>query len=207
MYSKGFHIHITEPEKKEETDYNEETTHRTAILKNIGQYLVRTPLSESRIIDYNKDKSKVVIKYKLYEFDYDGKLKKKKEVGLETLDPLELMARLSLYVPVPGKHKILYYGAYSSRFRGTFRQFGHIPNKQCENKKRSECSRKWRELIHLVYQDDPLECPNCGKTLELKDLISPYDAKRVLKDMKIKKINHLYYRYSGNIKKETINTS
>ena len=121
------------------------------------------------------------------------------------MNALELMARLSLHVPVPRKHKITYHGAYSTRFRGEYKQYGHLPNKASHNEERKKCSKKWRDLIYLVYQDDPLCCPKCGGKLVLKNLIPLEDAKAELNKSNI---NHFYYRYSGEIKKETLeNTS
>lgn len=200
-YSKGFHIHVSNPEQKEERDIEEELPGRMEILQSIGKYLVRTPLSEARILDYDEEKNRVTIRYKRYEFDHEGKLQKCREPGTETMDALELIARLSLHVPVPGKHKIRYYQAYSTRFRGEFKKYGYAPNETSENKSRIECKKSWRTLIHLIYQQDPLECPECGSALVLKDVIAPKDARRELKKLHI---NHLYYRYGKRIKKENL---
>lgn len=67
--------------------------------------MIRTPLSEAKITEYNKQSGSVTIRYKQYDFDADGKLRKNEEFGFETMSALELLARLSLHIPQPYRHK------------------------------------------------------------------------------------------------------
>jgi len=179
-YPKGFNIHISEPEK------NNEAQSRRHILENIGKYLVRTPLSEAKIIEYNKSKKTVTIRYKQYEFDNEGKLKKSGDYGIEKMDCLELLARLSIHIPQPYRHKVKYYGAYSTRFRGQFRANSLKANNSSLNIDRIAAKQSWAKLIFKVYQDNPLKCPECGSTLKLSELVSPKDARKELRSLKYK---------------------
>jgi len=179
-YPKGFNFHISEPEK------NNLEQSRKHILENIGKYMVRTPLSEAKITEYDKIKKTVAIRYKQYEFDYEGKLARSDEFGFETMNCLELLARLSLHIPQPYRHKVKYYGAYSTRFRGAFHANGNKANTISQNIDRVAAKQSWAKLIFKVYQDDPLKCPECGAKLKLSELISPKDARRELCLLKIK---------------------
>jgi len=179
-YPKGFNFHISEPEK------NNFEQSRKHILENIGKYMVRTPLSEAKIIEYEKIKKTVTIRYKQYEFDHEGKLVRLEEFGFETMNCLELLARLSLHIPQPYRHKVKYYGAYSTRFRGAFKAAGNKPNNNALNIDRLAAKQTWAQLIFKVYQDNPLKCPECGAKLKLSELISPKDARRELRSLKLK---------------------
>ena len=68
--------------------------------------MVRTPLSEAKITEYDKIKKNVTFRYKQYEFDHEGKLARSDEFGFETMSCLELLARLSLHIPQPYRHKV-----------------------------------------------------------------------------------------------------
>ncbi len=140
--------------------------------------MVRTPLSEAKIIEYDKIKKTVTIHYKQYEFDHEGKLARLEEFGFETINCLELLARLSLHILQPYRHKVKYYGAYSTRFRGAFKAAGNKPNNNTLNIDRLAAKQTWAQLIFKVYQDNPLKCPECGAKLKLSELIAPKDARR-----------------------------
>jgi len=54
------------------------------------------------------------------------------------------------------------------------------------NIERIAAKQSWAKLIFKVYQDYPLKCPECGAKLKLSELISPKDARRELRRLKIK---------------------
>jgi hypothetical protein len=177
QYPKGFHVHVSLPEQRQERQFGQEKETRAEILASVGKYLVRTPLTEARIAAYDIVAGTVTLRHRGYEFGDDGLLHKKAKPDFETIDPLELLARLSVHVPLPHRHHCRYYGSYSVRFRGKLRAEGIIPNPAAEGKLRQACRQSWAKLIRLVYQDDPLLCPACGGTMKLKGLTSPSEAR------------------------------
>lgn len=195
QYPKGFHVHVSLPEQKKERQFGVERETRAEILASVGKYLVRTPLTEARIASYDPHgcgsvgesiagraptdpfAGTVTLRHRGYEFGDDGLLHKKAKPDYETIDPLELLARLSVHVPLPHRHHVRYSAAYSTRFRGKLRAEGILPRPEAEGKLRSACRQSWAKLIRLVYQDDPLLCPACGGTMKLKGLTAPAEAR------------------------------
>jgi hypothetical protein len=180
QYPNGFHVHVSQPEAKTERQYGEEKETRAQIIASVGKYLVRTPLTEARIAARDPKKRTVTLRHRGYAFGDDGLLHKKPQPDFEVVDELELLARLSVHVPLPRRHHVRYYGAYSTRLRGQLRAEGIIPNPAAEGKLRAACRQSWAKLIRLVYEDDPLLCPVCGSGMKLKGLTGPAEARAKL---------------------------
>ena len=99
------------------------------------------------------------------------------------MDPLEWLARLADHIPDPGKHRVHFYGHYSSRIRGARAARAEPPTEIADGptvpnatpnqigKKRS-CPPSWARLIHRVYQADPLLRRRCGGWVKIIGYLS-----------------------------------
>ena len=143
----------------------------------------------------------MTLRYRGYEFGESGMLHKKVDPDFEELDALELLARLSVHVPLPRKHHTHYRGAYSTRFRGRLRKLGIAPRPEAEGKLRKECRQAWARLIKHLYQDDPLACPECGEQMKLVRLVGPGSARDKFKQLRP---SLLYYGDRGVIHREPL---
>ena len=96
--------------------------------------------------------------------------------GSETVDVLEFVARVASHIPNKGQVLQRYYGWYASRTRGIRRRAGTegqqtvyaapvpVPLR--------EARRRWAELLRLIFEVEPLECPRCGQTMRIVAFIT-----------------------------------
>ena len=91
-----------------------------------------------------------------------------KRGGFKQWHATEFLAVLSQHVPKPRQHTVTYSGYYANAA-------GNLKKKEEDEEKPQEAEAPkmsgfklytWRELIHRVYNVDPLACPKCG--LEMK---------------------------------------
>jgi hypothetical protein len=175
-YPKGFNVHVAVPGQRTEVDSDEiRPEPNLDRLASIAQYLLRAPFAESRS-HLDPATGEVTIRFRQYESDIFGKLVRARELGTERLDPVELLARLAQHQPDPRRHRVTYYGAYSTRFRGRMKAAGTKPNATSEGKSRTQCRQSWRSLIWRVYEADPLACPACGTEMKRVRVYGPFDA-------------------------------
>jgi len=93
------------------------------------------------------------------------------------------VARVLVQIPDPRRHWVRYYGAYSNATRGKYKkaaapaqpssadetpQAAAIPH----GPHRAALRRRWAELIHQVYEVDPLVCPRCGGEMRVIGFIT-----------------------------------
>jgi len=114
----------------------------------------------------------------------------------------DFIADLTLHIPCNNLHLIRYYGLYSSRSRGKWKDLPHILRLsplgwlkkqevlsiEYEEKQdlpepvQNKCSRKaWARLIAKVYKLDPLVCPVCKSEMKVVAvIIDPTGVKKIL---------------------------
>ena len=83
----------------------------------LARYCARAPLALARIT-YDPDRRQVLVA----SDKADGPT-----AGTHAFDPLDFLAQLLTHIPRKGEHLVRYYGAYSSRVRGTWRRQGVGP--------------------------------------------------------------------------------
>ncbi len=137
------------------------------VISRLAEYIMRAPIGENRILDYNKQKAEVTIQYR--KRDTSGN--KTKKMDNEAMSALDFIARFSQHIPEPGQQMVRYYGAYSNRARG-MREEKDIPEFMLVDGEESSYGRTWRELIWKIYEVDPLKCPECGGELALVNIVT-----------------------------------
>ncbi len=75
------------------------------------------------------------------------------------------------HIPVPGKHRTLFYAYYANRTRGSGADKTAAPDLGAEGpeaeKPRKRRSPSWARLLSKVYEVDPLQCRKCGGPLKI----------------------------------------
>jgi hypothetical protein len=94
----------------------------------------------------------------------------------ETVDALDLVARLLAHVPDPRRHLVHYYGAYSNVVRGKLKARSQAQQTEPlapgpgadaplpsgpTSPSLAALRHGWAQLIRRVYEIDPLVCPRC----------------------------------------------
>lgn len=113
------------------------------IVRYIGRYIKRAPLSEYKIKSI--DDGTVSFECKDYRQSVGGKPRP----VVVVLPAHEFMQRLTNHVPLEGFHMVRYYGAYCKQTVRTV-----LPHRQ-----------SWREMQIEHRGDDPLLCPHCGSEM------------------------------------------
>ena len=108
-------------------------------------------------------------------------------------DALTFLALLTLQVPPPGAHMVRYFGHYSSRSRATRRKetetneatSAPLTITEVPSPRAKERRPRWAELIHQVFEVDPLQC-ECGGRLRFISFTT-----RGQKDVLVKILDHI----------------
>jgi hypothetical protein len=128
-------------------------------IEDMAGYVTRAPLSLKRLV-YIDGRQAVIYRA----------LRPKPTLGrnLESMDPLEWLARMADHIPHPGKHRTLFYAYYANRVRGD-RASDEPGKNQADEKpaKKRRCSPSWARLIAKVYHAEPLTCAKCGGKLKI----------------------------------------
>ena len=109
----------------------------------------------------------------------------------ERIDAMEFVARVLVQIPDPRRHSVRYHGFYSNAARGKRRKAaapaepsspGEEPEGATtpEGADRAALRRRWAEMIHRVYEVDPLVCPRCGGEMRVVGFITQPVIKRIL---------------------------
>ncbi len=92
---------------------------------------------------------------------------------------------------IPDKGQVLqrYYGWYASRTRGIRRRAGTEEQQTVYAEPvpvpRREAHRRWTELLRLIFEVEPLECPQCGQTMRIVAFITePQVIDRILDSLR-----------------------
>ena len=89
--------------------------------------------------------------------------------------PLDFLAEVTQHIPDRGEHQIRYYGHYSNKNRGMRQKVlrAALTPKPAVSLTPQQLRFRltWASLIKLVYEVNPLTCPNCGGTMRIIALI------------------------------------
>jgi hypothetical protein len=111
----------------------------------------------------------------------------------EIFEPLDFLAEMTQHIPNKGEHQSRYYGWYSNKSRGMREKVlraALVPQPtQPLTQQQLRFRLTWAALIRLVYEVDPLECPDCGGTMKIVALIDhdrqPDVVESILKHCKL----------------------
>ena len=88
--------------------------------------------------------------------------------------------RITLHIPAQGAQTTLYYGRYSNAYRGKAAKRTqspdqtpqrHAPEEDPESEWLKERKNSWAALIKLIYESDPMLCPNCHTQMKIISVI------------------------------------
>jgi len=106
--------------------------------------------------------------------------------GLETMDYLEFIARVTSHIPDKGQVMVRYYGLYANAHRGKVRKTVVSPVTLSEEARQPVTSKGWAAMIRKVYEVDPMICPKCGGTMKVVAFITEYAAvDRIIDHLKL----------------------
>jgi hypothetical protein len=167
--------------------------------ERLARYCARCPVSLERL-EYDRESGTVT-----YASDKaDGPT-----VGRHSFAAVEFIARLVAHIPDKGQVMQRYYGYYANRTRGARRKAeeagarpsvdgdrvsedpelpeGGVTIVEAEDFSRGEAKRRWAELIRLVYEVDPMVCPQCGGQMRVIALIrEPAVIDKILRHLRTK---------------------
>jgi len=141
-------------------------------------YIARCPLSLSRMVSRTED-SRVVYRashQRCWSFPKSGEQTVMEGIprNHEIFNPLDFLAEVTQHIPNKGEHQIRYYGWYSNKSRGMRAKAEQAlvakPRRHLTQQQLKRCLT-WAALIKLVYEVDPLKCPDCGGTMKLISFI------------------------------------
>jgi len=147
-------------------------------MSRVVGYIARSPLSLSRMLFRTQD-GKVVYRAshgKCWPFPKSGQQTLMEGIprNHEIFDPLDFLAEFTQHIPNRGEHQIRYYGWYSNKLRGMRAKAQQAlavkPRRHLTAEQLKRCLT-WASLIKLVYEVDPLKCPNCGGTMKVISMI------------------------------------
>ncbi len=142
-------------------------------------YIARSPLSLSRMITRTDD-GKIVYRAShanCWAFPKSGEQTVMEGISrnFEVFEPLDFLAELTQHIPERGEHQIRYYGWYSNKSRGVRQKLlkrALVPKPtQLLTQQQVRFRVTWAALIKLVYEIDPLKCPDCGGNMKILALI------------------------------------
>jgi len=151
---------------------------RAGMSRLVG-YISRSPLSLSRMVT-RTDKGKIVYRAShayCWPFPKSGEQTLMQGIprNHEVFAPLDFLAEMTQHIPDRGEHQIRYYGHYSNKARGMRQKVlrGALVPKpvQVLTQQQLRFRLTWAALIKMVYEVDPLKCPNCGGTMKIVALI------------------------------------
>ena len=150
------------------------------LMKRMAAYIVKMPISESRILAFDEQKQKVLIKYcGVARPSKTHRERRPFKSLLELLHPLEFIARMVQHIPAPYEQTVRYYGVYGNAARGRrkkLKELGAPDIVEADFKSRRAYRKNWRRLLWKVFSVDPLLCPECGKKMVLKRIYSEKEA-------------------------------
>lgn len=121
---------------------------------------------------------------------FRSRLNPKINRNFEVFDPVDLLAVLSQHIPDKGVQMIRYYGLSSNKMRGCRSRANPLASvpwpKGSPPQPLQLPNRKWRDLIRQAWHTDPLQCPECGKTMRFIALIEePLVIEQILRHLNL----------------------
>jgi hypothetical protein len=144
--------------------------------ERVGKYMIRPLLSLERL-SFSEKEDRVCYRYG------------KDPQEVERLDYLEFIARVTSHIPDKGQVTVRYYGLYANAHRGKVRKasLGSSPLRVVEEELRPIPSKGWAEMIHKVYEVDPMVCPQCGGTMKVIAFLTDYSVvDRIIDHLKLR---------------------
>jgi hypothetical protein len=141
------------------------------------QYIVRCPFSLQRVVKLTAD-GKVLYRTgkggngNFYSFPKlgDPNLKAGAKRNFQLFEPLQFLAEVTQHIPKLGQHQLRTYGFYSNKHRGVMRKAeAKVAEKSDEVFKKSRAT--WAMLIKMIFEVDPLVCPECGGEMKIVSII------------------------------------
>ena len=119
--------------------------------ERVGKYMVRPILALDRLLFLDRE-GKVGYRWG------------RQATELESMDYLELIARVTSHIPDKGQVMVRYYGLYANAHRGKVGKADRVPVAlgMIEEEPPRVPSKGWAEMIRKVYEVDPMICPRCG---------------------------------------------
>lgn len=165
-------------------------------IHRLAEYIARSPLSLTRMINVDPDGSVVYRASNKSCVPYpamgDETFKSGVKRNFQAFKPLDFLAEVTQHIPNKGEHQIRFYGRYSNKGRG-YRQkkadeqaeinrLLDIRHRTEEIKARSKFKLYWAAMIRLIFEVDPLKCQKCGGDMKVVGFIdSEAKARDILK--------------------------
>lgn len=169
-------------------------------MQRLVEYITRCPFSLARMISRTEE-GKVIYRASRgncipFPISGDATLMAGIPRNFEVFDPLDFLAEVTQHIPNKGEHQIRYFGFYSNKSRGMRNKqhqqensVNNVTEPVSKSKPLTETLRKWKMtwamLIKMVYEVDPLECPNCGEQMRIISFIEaktqPGVVRKILK--------------------------
>lgn len=173
-----------------------EANHQAAMSRLVG-YIARGPVSLARMITRTGD-GKIVYRAshaKCWAFPKSGEQTLMEGIprNHEIFEPLNFLAEMTQHIPNKGEHQFRYFGWYSNKSRGMREKLLRetlVPKPtQPLTRQQLRFRLTWAALIKLVYEVNPLTCPNCGGAMKVVALIDhdrqPEVVERILRHCKL----------------------
>jgi hypothetical protein len=159
----------------------------------LGQYIARCPVSLQKL-HYEPYKGKVIFKTK-----YNSYFKE----NVKVFKAEDFLAELTQHIPPARVRLIRYYGLYSSKSRGKWKECDYIvtlapdgwkeqngladgATEEIEygSEKVKQGNQTWARLIQKIYEIDPLICPKCNSEMKVLAVITDrYEIRKILKHL------------------------
>jgi len=158
-------------------------------VRRLTEYIARCPFSLARIISVNTDGKVIYRAIKKDALPYPEQEQDLFRAGIprnfQIYDPLEFLAMVTQHIPKPRSHQIRYYGTYSNKNRGQKEKREKAEAQKAEKRKGKQLMN-WAQLIQLVYETDPLSCPECGGRMKIISFIEEREViRRILKHARL----------------------
>jgi hypothetical protein len=140
---------------------------------NLAQYIIKAPVSQEKMT-YDRENQKVIYKSKH---------------GTIAYEPLDWIAAITSHIPNKWSQSVHFYGRYSNKNRGLRLKAqeesqGNSTISDVPPPPKKACSKKWAELIKLVYEVNPLQCPKCLHEMRIVAIINdPHVVEKILKHL------------------------
>ncbi|MFX0134299.1 MAG: hypothetical protein ACFFDN_11710, partial [Candidatus Hodarchaeota archaeon] len=101
----------------------------------------------------------------------------KSKHGTIAYEPLDWLAAITSHIPNKCSQSVHFYGFYSNKSRGLRlkaqeKSQGNSTISYVPPPPKKVCSKKWAELIKLIFEVNPLQCPQCLHEIRIVAIIN-----------------------------------